>query len=335
MVTLSKREESILKELVELFIKSASPVSSLSISEIDSVGLSPASVRNTLLALEEKGFLHKPHTSAGRVPSSDGYQYYIDNLIHPTELTKDEKKAIDSALSPDQKNIMEFLDSVVRVLSELTESLGVIITPRSENLRLFRLDAIQLTENRVSLVVSTNTGLVRSVIINVGSDFDSEGLVTVCSLINERLTGLKLSEIRATIRKRLNDIRLLRESFVKAIIDSANSIFHFRVDEGLRFHGTAKLMNQPEFKGSDRLRELMSFLENSDETIEFLFNSAKEDDISINIDKPIEGIAVLRELFVLHDGQGLLCLMGPSRMDYNRAVSVLSYTGKMLNYVFR
>ena len=331
---LTKREEFILRTLIETHIAKAEPVSSRTLSKRPDITLSPASIRNTLADLEEKEMLAKPHTSAGRIPTDLGYQYYADNLMRPVELTDSERGAFSSIVTSADTDMVEVLESMARVLAHLTRQLGVIIAPLGEELCLHHLDVIPIADCKVSLVVTTTSGLVRSVILELPRAIDYRRLAAACSLINERLGGLNLEEIRATIRRRLADIIALRDVFLSYVINSADHIFRFDIEESMHYFGTSQLLEQPEFRNIERLKSLVEMLENPTSLIHILSVAPTASGVNIRISQVMDGIAIVNSSYETTRGIGTVSIMGPPRMDYARAVSILSYTCHSLSGIF-
>jgi heat-inducible transcriptional repressor len=331
---LSEREQLILRELVEIHVNSAEPVSSRSLSRLESIGLSPASVRNSLMELEEKGLIAKPHTSAGRIPTNSGYQYYVDFLMRPGELTQFEKEKIRAVVSSVQSDTHDILESMTRVLAELTHHLGIITAPGGSELRLLRVETIPLSEKRVSLIVITTSGTAKSVLIEFPKEIDIRRLAASCTLINERLGGLTLEEIRATMSRRLADILTLRDNFLGYVKNNANAIFRFLEEESVHYSGAMNLMEQPEFRISEKLIPIFSLMEERSEVLNALAVATPQSGVITRISAFIEGVSFLSGSYRAEGGTGLICLVGPTRMNYSRTVSIISYARTSLSETF-
>ncbi|RKZ30357.1 heat-inducible transcription repressor HrcA [bacterium] len=331
---LTNREELILRKLVEVHIKTAEPVGSNTLSKILDVKLSPATIRNILAKLEDKNMLDKPHTSAGRIPTDNGYQYYVDNLMYPVELSDLERGEIRRVISKEEVGVFEVLESMARVLARLTNQLGVVIAPTNENLVLYHIDVIPLGNRKLFLILTTTGGLIRRLTVEFPNQIDTHRLVATCSLINERLGGLTLAEIRNTIRRRLSDVLILRDAFLSRLVDSADSIFRFSPDRGIHYFGTSQLLDQPEFRDLSRMKAVMALLENPVDLANILSIYGPTPGSDIRISRAIEGVAIVCSSYETGRGRGIVGVVGPPRMDYARAVSILSFSCRSLSDVF-
>ena len=197
---LNEREKSILRYVIHQFILTASPVGSRNISKKYDIGLSPASIRNIMSDLEESGFLGHPHTSAGRVPTDKGYRFYVDSLMEPTHLNDLEKDLIKNSIDSANTETDELIKITSLILSDLTNQLACVTYPKFDNATLEKIQMVQLSSSRVLVVISVKTGLVRTITLEINSKVDSSRLEKVQRILNERLSGLKFSEIRTTFK---------------------------------------------------------------------------------------------------------------------------------------
>ena len=328
---LSERESKILKALIELFIESAKPVGSKTLTEKLDIGLSPASVRNTLASLEEKGFLEKPHTSAGRVPTVEGYRYYVSRLMQPAKLDPEEKAEIERSIALFRSDTYELLESVTRALSKLSKQLGIIVAPFGEDLVLFRVDCIPISKRMIFLVVSTTDGLVRSVPLEFSREIDFRRLYAILALINERLGGLALGEIRSGIEHRFADVVNIHEDFLLRFVNSAEEIFRFDLDKALHYCGTGQLIEKPEFQRSSRLKALVSLLEDKSALTRLLTVSPASGSIRVRVGWLVEDVSVAMCEYDTRKSRGTIGIVGPLRMDYSKAVSIISFTSSRLS----
>ncbi len=244
---LTDREKQILLNLINYYIQSADPVGSRVIANKFKMGLSSATIRNTLQDLEELGLVEQPHTSAGRIPTDVGYRVYVDYLIKPDRLTTAEEQKIRAAILKEGRGINEILGQTARVLGEITQQLGVTVAPRFEEGVLRSLRLIPVSEGKVMVVVILGSGLARSVILELEASFPERALGEVESLLNERLSGLTLATIRDTISKRMADVSG-HGRLINLVIDSKEKIWtEERKPEDLHIAGTDRLLAKPEF----------------------------------------------------------------------------------------
>ncbi|MBD3401523.1 heat-inducible transcription repressor HrcA, partial [candidate division GN15 bacterium] len=220
---LSDREKAILYNLITHYIQSADPVGSRVIANRFKMGISSATIRNTLQDLEELGLVEQPHTSAGRVPTDQGYRVYVDYLLKPERLTPQEQQVIRETITREGRGINEMLGQTARLLGDITRQLGVTIAPRFEAGVLEHVRLISIAENRVMMVVVVGSGLARTVVLEVEASFSERELIEVESILNERLSGLSLAEIRETLQERLESVQG-HGRLLQLVIDSKEKI---------------------------------------------------------------------------------------------------------------
>ncbi|MCK4573781.1 MAG: heat-inducible transcription repressor HrcA, partial [candidate division Zixibacteria bacterium] len=203
---LSQREKEILNNLISYYISTADPVGSRAIANKFAMGISSATIRNTLQDLEELGLVQQPHTSAGRIPTDLGYRVYVDYLLKPEGLTDAEKSRIRESILKEGRGVNEILGQTCRVLSDITHQLGVTIAPRFDEGILRRIELIPVSDEKLMIVVVVQSGLARSVILEIEANISEVSLREVETVLNERLTGLTLGHIKETISERLADV---------------------------------------------------------------------------------------------------------------------------------
>ena len=199
--SLSEREQVILRLVVRSFVETAGPVGSRTLARRYPLGLSPASIRNTMSDLEELGYLGHPYTSAGRMPTQRGYRAFVDELMAAPELSPVEKQLIKAKLDQMMGDTEELFRESSRLLSRMSNLLGVVLSPRISTGVLERLDVVPLSSSRVMIVISVRSGLVKTIIFETDVALKRRDLDCVIALLNERLAGLRLEEIRHTFAR--------------------------------------------------------------------------------------------------------------------------------------
>ncbi len=333
---LSERERQVLANLINYYIRSADPVGSRVIANKFKMGVSSATIRNTLQDLEELGLVQQPHTSAGRVPTDLGYRVYVDYLLKPEELTEAEKESIKRSILKEGRGIKEILGQTCRVLSEITNQLGVSSAPRFEEGVLKRIEFIPLTEDRLMAVVVVQSGLARSIIIEVEASIDESSLREVEMVLNERLAGLTLAQIRSTVSERLSDVSA-GGRLIKLIVDSKDKIWTEDRTDDVFVAGADHLVQQPEFSDRNKLAMLLKLIEDGDELREFLLK-AKNEGLFITIGKEsrwseIMNCSLVTSSYKVGNISGTIGIIGPTRMPYSKLASVVRYTAKAITEV--
>ncbi|MCX6169037.1 MAG: heat-inducible transcriptional repressor HrcA [Ignavibacteriales bacterium] len=339
---LKDREKAILRFVIHQFILTANPVGSRNISKRYDIGLSPASIRNIMSDLEETGFLNHPHTSAGRVPTDKGYRFYVDSLMDPPKLDLTSKNIIDVNLSSASTETEELLRVTSSILSDLTNQLAMVTYPKFENAVLQKIQIVQLSSTRILVIVSINSGMVKTITLEIDADVKEEEVSTVQQLLNERLTGLRFSEIRNTIEERMKDFN--SESYrpiIRVFLDSVDKIFTDQSSEKAIISGTKNILKQPEFEDVNQFQSVIELIENKEIIIHILDGKKlpMEDDVSITIgqeihEEKLSDYSMIAKEYKIGDMHGTLGIMGPKRMDYSKIVAAVVYIAEQLTQEF-
>lgn len=339
---LNDREKSILRYIIQQFILTASPVGSRNISRHYDIGLSPASVRNIMADLEEMGLIDHPHTSAGRVPTDKGYRVYVDNLMQVSNLKSNEKSNIAKQMEPYQNTTDELILLASKLLSSITRQVACVLYPKLDSGVLEKIQLVSLSSNRLLIIISIKAGLVKTMTLEVDSDIKDSHLHTVQSLLNERLSGLTLAEIRKTFRERFSDVSVNDKPILTLFVDSADKIFtDFKTNDRVIMSGTRNLLNQPEFENPEKFESVIELIEDKDIVIHFFEKNIErnKDGVIVSIgkenqSKKFEEYSLVSKQYHAGDVEGMLGVIGPRRMDYSRIVAIVDYISNMLsNYL--
>jgi heat-inducible transcriptional repressor len=203
--TLSDRERRVLEAVIQSYVETAEPAGSRTISKRFGLGVSPATIRNTMSDLEDKGFLYHPHTSAGRVPTDIAYRLYVDSLMGPAQLTAGEAERLAEHIASGGSAIEAILRRAAQSLSVVAQELGVAIGPRLDHAVLQRLELVRVSQERLLLVLTLEGGSVRTIFVEVAGQIADSALAEVSLVLNERLSGLTLRQIRSSLGSRLRD----------------------------------------------------------------------------------------------------------------------------------
>ncbi len=333
---LTDREKQILTNLINYYIASADPVGSRAIANKFGMGLSSATIRNTLQDLEELGLVEQPHTSAGRIPTDLGYRVYVDYLLKPEKLTSAEEKTIRTAILKEGRTINEILGQTAKLLGDITKQLGITTAPRFEAGTLSSIKLIPVSENRIMVVVVVKSGLARSVILEVEASVSEGSLLEVEAILNERLAGLSLAAIRDSISERMAGVTGSGR-LINLIVDSKERIWTDDRGEELRIAGTDRLVSIPEFSDRERLSRFIKMLEEGKVLSEFL-TQAHEEGLYITIGREnriqeIINCSVVTSTYRVGNITGTIGIIGPTRMPYSKLVSVVEYTARSISEV--
>lgn len=337
---LSERERHILQLVVQHFIDTAGPVGSRSLARQFDIGLSPASIRNTMADLEDMGYLDHPYTSAGRMPTQMGYRTFVDELMQAPKLSDADRHALKGQLAQLVSDTDEMLRESTKLLSKLSNLLGMALSPSLSTAMLERLDIVPLTGPRLLFVLNVSGGLVKTIVLEFEADVDRADLDRVVSMLNERLAGLTLAEIRETHEERVRGIEDTT-GIVDLVREQSTPLFSEPQQRRLQIGGAQNLLNQPEFQETDDVRHFFELLE--DETLmvnlledlgDIAPDAAGNTYIRIGSDNDNDEMAsysVVVSPYRMGDTVGTLGLMGPTRMDYRRAVALVRTMANVLN----
>ncbi len=340
---LKEREKSILRYVIHQFILTANPVGSRFISKKYEVGLSPASIRNIMSDLEEKGYLDHPHTSAGRVPTDMGYRVYVDSLMDPPVLDKKVKKLIDVNFDSKFSDTEDLLRITSNILSELTNQLALITYPKLDNALLEKIQIVRLSSTRILVIVSIKSGMVRTITLEINAEATEDQIEKVQSYLNEKLCGLTFSEIKNTFEERVRDInRESLEPIIRVFLDSADKIFKDSGTEKTLVSGTKNILKQPEFEDHSNFQSIIELIEDKDIIIHILDTKREIDQnkVSISIggeinDAKLSEYSMVTKEYSIGGIHGSLGIMGPKRMEYSKIVAAVVYIAEQLSKELR
>lgn len=339
---LSDRERTILRLVVEEFVDSAGPVGSRSLAKEGSLDLSAASIRNTMADLEDMGYLDHPYTSAGRIPTRLGYRTFVDDLMDTPELTEVEREMLKMRLARLVSDTDELLRESTRLLSTLSNLLGIALSPRLSTGVLDRLDIVPLSGSRLMFVLSVRGGLVKTIVLGFESDLKRSEIDRVVSILNERLAGLTLREIRDTHEERVRDLKD-QTGLIELVVDESAVLFSEPEEGRLEFGGTENILTQPEFQEPDDVRRLIEIIEDEDRVVQVLEDLFESDPEAVGQavirigsetdEEEMESYSIVTSPYRLGETVGTLGVIGPTRMNYPRAVALVKNAADVINRI--
>jgi heat-inducible transcriptional repressor len=341
MEELSERERSILRYIIQQFILTATPVGSRNITKKYDIGVSPATVRNIMSDLEQSGFIDHPHTSAGRTPTDKGYRFYVDSLMNIQKLRISEKGIIDKELPGITSDTSEMLKIASSLLSSITKQLAYISYPKFDSGLLQKIQIIQLSSIKILVVISITSGLVKTITLEINSEINAQQIESVQQILNERLNGLSLKEIRNTFSQRLKDFDDDETSIVRLFFDSVDKIFSDVTDkDNIYITGAKNVIKHPEFENPERFQSIVELIEDKDIIIHIMEKSNEDDRVIISIgseneDKKLEDYSFISKEYKYGDISGTLGIIGPKRMEYSKIVAIVDYLSKFLTDIFK
>ena len=338
--TLTDRERSVLEAVIATYVDTAEPAGSRTISRRFGLALSPASIRNIMSDLEEKGYLYHPHTSAGRIPTDQAYRLYVDELMPPPAVTPSEAERIREGLQGERSALVELLRRAAQVLGVLTSELGVAGSPSLDDAVLERLDLLQVSAGRLLLVLTLRSGVVRTIFVEVPAQMAADAVVQVALVLNDRLAGLTLREIRQSIPARLRDVGTDPDAteLLNIFVQEADDLFEVS-DGGVVLGSTQPISGQPEFATKEGLQGLLHLTERRDILHDALTRS-REPGLTITIgsehgDPKLAAFTLVTSRYRLGPLSGVIGVMGPTRMPYQKIVALVEHTSRLVGELYQ
>ncbi len=334
---LSNRERRVLEATIQTYIETAEPAGSQTVARRSGLGISPATVRSAMSDLEARGYLFHVHTSGGRIPTDLAYRAYVDALIEASPPTAREKHELHETLRGSTTAFEEILRRAAQVLSVLTHELGVAAAPALDQAILERLDLVAVASDRLLLVLNIQKGLVRTIFVSVPASIAPESIDDVARILNERLAGLTLSEIRRTLPERLRDASETRdgEDLLNIFLAEGEDIFDTTAGEGAVLLGSAQhLAGQPEFASNERMRELLGLTERQD-LLRKALEGRRRGGMTISIgeehtDPGLSGLTLVTNTYRVGDLTGVIGVLGPTRMPYRKIIGLVEHTSRLV-----
>jgi heat-inducible transcriptional repressor len=345
---LTPRERRVLEAVIQTFVQTAEPAGSRILARRFGLGVSPATIRNTMSDLEEKGFLSHPHTSAGRVPTDKAYRAYVDSLLNApaTAIVIAERERLRDDITGSSSTIETILRRAAQSLGVLTQELGVALGPRLDASLLRRLELVRVGSERLLLVLTLDGGVVRTVFVEVHGSLADSAVLEVTRVLNERLAGHTLRELRTSVAERLRDSAMLSEAaellniFVQEGDQLLDAALPVAEATGSVIVGQASVLaNQPEFGGAESMRRLLTLTEEPSRLADALRRKHRGDQkpgVSITIgaehgDPQLDQFTVVTAEYRAGALAGVIGVIGPTRMPYDKVISLVQHTSRLLS----
>ncbi len=341
LISLSDRKKRILKFIIKEYIDTAEPVGSRTISKNKDLGVSAATIRNEMSDLEELGLLLQPHTSAGRIPSAEAYELYVQNLLFENQ--NEDSDVIDPNMDflANITQIDALIAQSLNMLTKVTNYTAIALSKRNTDaIYIKHVSLVKINEKQVVIVTVLDNGEVKNCTVNLNTDVSEEGIRTIGELINDNLVGKNIAGV---------DIDLLE--FIRAKLDIYSAVFDditqnlnetFIKDDNLEFllNGATNMLNYPEFHDIERAKSFMEFLSSKEEVQKIINKEGiQKNDINViigneNMDSVVKDCAIITANFHYKGSVvGKIGIIAPKRMDYDKAYSVISYIQSKINSI--
>lgn len=332
---ISNRKKQILKAIISDYIRSAEPVGSKALAHEHELPFSPATIRNEMSELEEMGFLEKPHTSAGRIPSPKGYRLYVDELMDHMDITAtNEAESLQSILQGKVRELDRLIQEAGKIISNITDYAAVATTPSFSQISIKQFEIIPIDLTSFVIVVVTEQSAIRNKMVHTLTSVSKEDAELLTYVLNQTLTNIPLSCITAErfdIVRRAAGLTALLAPIAEYIAELMDDL-----DEQKVFlEGSSKLLRFPEYKDMQKVRTLLDYMENDNKHL--LPATQKIDGVQIfigpeNGENPLSETSTIYAKYDIGNmGQGVIGIVGPTRMDYAALSARLSHFAKGLN----
>ena len=339
------RKREILATIVKGHIATGQPVGSFALAKKSSENLSSATIRNICAELEDEGFLKHPHTSAGRMPTDMGYRFYVDNFISSRRLSRADTALIDECLLDEESlnNPDLLMERTSSLLSQLSDNVGIVVTPSSARDILHHIEFVKLPDSRVLVITVSSSGRVQDRVIRVDADFTQDELNSTGRYLIDNFRGWKLAEIRDELLLRMSEEKALYDQFLR----NAVLLYSQSLQEGdqadVFIEGASNIIAKPDFADMERMRALFKMFEEKSRIIKILnecIESARREAVGVRIGSENRFVD-LRDCTVIASpcfysrgfALGSIGVVGPTRLEYDRLISIVDYIAKLFERV--
>jgi len=335
MTTLDTRSQILLKTLIERYIAEGQPVGSRALSRHSGLELSPATVRNVMSDLEEMGFIASPHTSAGRMPTAQGYRFFVDSLLTVQPLEKSRIQKLRGQLQPDQPQ--RLISTASHLLSDLTHFAGIVVSPRHDTVRIRQIEFISLSDTRILLIIVTTAGDVQNRILMTRRSYSPSELVEAANYLTAHFAGYALDEMHARLQSELKQLHSDITELMTAAIEAGNEALQENDDQYV-LSGETNLLDVEDLSSNmTRIRELFKLFERKTGLIQLLDLSNRAEGVQIFIGgesglAELDGCSVITASYELNGKVvGSVGVIGPTRMAYDQVIPIVDITARLLS----
>ncbi len=323
---INKRQEELLKLIVEEYIKSARPIGSKSLCE--KLNCSSATIRNEMSYLENLELLEKTHTSSGRIPSEKGYRYYVDNIMKPKELTGEDVLKLQTIFSNKSLVLSDAIIKSMEIISELTNYTSIVLGKSSSENKISKIEVIPLNDTDLVAIIVTDKGYVEHRNLRIEEKISLLEIKQTVDLINKFIIGTPIDEVSMKLEIEVKPKIADSIKQQKAIYDALYNVFNdFKEETEIKVTKPSNILNAPEFNDTEKIRKILNKFEDK----EFIKNISKQENengINIYIGSENEfddDITVIKTNYTLNGEEGTIALIGPKRMEYDRVTTLLEY----------
>lgn len=336
---LGERKLQILQAIIDDYIVSAEPVGSRTIAKKYGMGISSATIRNEMADLEDMGYLQQPYTSAGRIPSDKAYRLYVDRLMKVKSLSVSEAKYIKEFYAKKTRQIEQVIYQTAKILSDITNYTSVVLTPQLNKALIKHIQLVSLDSTCALLVIVTSSGIIKDTIIDIPEDISPEYLNRISNMLTSVYKGKSIDEIDAEVVYEMQRDIVKDRQFFNALVDALTERIRAKEDREVYLGGATNIFNFPEYHDVLKAKAFLDLLDEKEFLFKF-FSKPETDGISVVIGQEnkyeeLKEYSIVTATYKVGDRiLGTMGIIGPTRMEYSRAISVMDYIGKSLsNYL--
>lgn len=328
---LDERKQRILRAIISDYISTAEPIGSRTIARKYDLGVSPATIRNEMADLELLGYIEQLHTSSGRIPSAKGYRLYVDDLLAPEAMTENEMNLICNWYNAKVRRVEEVFQETAKILSRITKNISLVLAPQLAQAAFRYLQFLPLDERRVIAVIMTDAGFVENKIIEMPEGTSFEDFQRIAMVTNLHLVGRSLDSIRPSLLRKIHADVMVDPVLLEAAMETISQALSVEKKERVYLGGTTQLLNQPEFRDVDRIKDILLMLEQEQLLCDLLHSHEEESGVRVTIGQEnkysgIQNCSMISATYKL-DGQtiGTIAVLGPTRMEYGKIITLLEF----------
>ena len=336
--SLTERSRQILEAIIEDYIKTAEPVGSRSVTRRHGLSLSPATVRNVMSDLEELGFLASPHTSAGRVPTDKAFRFYVDSLLQVRAIDEEQRDEIRRHYRSQGRDVGEILKETSRILSSISHYIGIVVAPRFTANFFRQIEFVKLCGRRILAILVSESGVVQNRIVEANEEIPAEDLVRMSNYLNNLLQGLTISEVKTRIFQEMESDKVRYDELMSRALKLSEQTLD-EPDAEVFIEGQVNILEQPEFADVGRMKEIFRAFEEKGQLITLLDRCMDAERVNIfigaeNFLHRMTHMSVITAPYVSgRNTLGVLGVIGPTRMGYDRVIPIVDYTARMLSEI--
>ena len=338
-MTLTPRAEILLRTLIDKYISEGAPVGSKMLAKESGLDVSPATIRNIMVDLENMGLIQAPHTSAGRIPTNKGYRMFVDSLVKTKPMNRQLLQTFEAKFDGNH-DPHHVLSKASEMLSQITNFAGVVMVPGQSQSNFRQIEFLQLSGGRILAILVTGDGRVQNRVISVDREFSPHELVEAANYFNQTYSGSSLQKLRKKLLVEMNDHSEEMNRIMTSAMTMANQFFEAEdkaENEDVVLSGESNLFEVPEFSEIEKMRELFETFKTKHDLLELLDKSLKGNGVQIFIGEesgyaPLNNCSVVTAPYELDDQcVGVLGVIGPTRMDYADVITVVDVTSKLVS----